>query len=63
MNINNQIVFDYPEFLTKQNYNNNRDVISESSIKDENNQEDFINFSLRCFDNKESNYDNSTINN
>ena len=63
MNVNNPIVFDYPEFLEEQNYNNNRDVITESSIEDENDQEDYIDFPGDVSDNKESHYDNSTTNN
>ena len=62
MNVNNPIVFDYPEFLEEQNDNNNRDVINESSIEDENDQEDYIDFP-DASDNKESNFDNSTSNN
>jgi hypothetical protein len=62
MNVNNPIVFDYPEFLEEPNYNNNKDIITDSSIE-EDDQEDFIDFVGDNSENKENNFDNSTTNN
>ena len=60
-NVNNAIVFDYPEFLDDNNLNN-KDVITESSIEEED-QEEIFGFIGDVSENKESHNDNSTTNN
>ena len=57
-NVNNAIVFDYPEFLDDNNLNN-KDVITESSIEEED-QEEIFGFIGDVSENKESHNDNST---
>jgi hypothetical protein len=60
-NVNNAIVFDYPEFLDDNNLNN-KDVITESSVEEED-QEEIFGFISDVSENKESHNDNSTTNN